>query len=202
MEKKQTAGVEDLASRIENAQGMLVENDPRVCEARKRIEEFQGKAAAARARVEQLKEDLVQKEKEIGDQVLKGGPTSIADLTRLRQKMVEAESEASIFATVVQQTETVATELTEEVSGEYQERNWGLLIAAIEELNAALQTAFARVKVVHAARALRPNESWITESLHRLERTAGQLQAQQEHLERVLASVKKAGDPATPAEHG
>src|SRR3989338_7722383 len=98
----------DLISEIAKARSLSLDDDPRVREAEKCLEDLHKKSVCIQEKIDGLKTELARKEREIGDHVLRGGSMSVAALTQLRRDLAESEDESRIHASVVQQAGPVA----------------------------------------------------------------------------------------------
>lgn len=188
---------EDLKSEIEKAGRLSVENDSRVREAEQRLENFRQKGADIQARIQRLKTELSQREKEISEQVLTGSSVSVNELSKLRQKITEGEDEARIFTNVAEQAAAAVAEVQRKISQEHAYKSYSLVVRALREVNDTLLSSLSGLETLRVAMKL-PGVSAgvvyhlrvLTGPLRAIETAARTLQAETGSLEEALDRMK------------
>ena len=197
--KKQTNGLEDLASQIEHRKTVYVEKDPGFAEAQGQLEEFKLKVVKTQERIGKMRKDISEKEREIGDQVLAGGSSAVASLSQLRQKLVEVEDEGRIFKSVVEQAEASLVTIKEKVTKQFSITNVHLLSNALADLCLELEPAVEKIQALHTACSLPylSSRDWSVSShvvlreLSELEKIIRELQDRRELMRQMVTEVER-----------
>lgn len=188
-----------LISQIEARKNLGIENDPRFVEGEKRVEQFKVKLKKAETCVEERKNDILQKEEEIGRQVLTGGSAVVGQLSQHRQKLSEAEDEVNIMARVIQQAENAVADLKAKIRKEFSLTNATLLAGAVDDISLALEPIVEKIQALREACGLPylSGSNWsvfregILGNLSELEKAVRELRTERDKQRQTIRDIER-----------